>query len=376
MIIKDITLAFYVNICRGLFEKDKLMYSFLNTTSILRSAGFLDPLEWNFFLRGSPNDHSDQENKCDDLLTDKMWQNLYALEAEVHPNYKDITKSFEDPSDRKIWKNIMETENPQKIQLPPIYEDRLTSFQKVVLIKVLRESKLMLQAKVFVKQELGKVFIESPPFNLASCLADSLPSTPIIFVLTPGSDPIAALMALAKSKGMGDRLKSISLGQGQGPEAAAMMDEGARSGNWVCLQNCHLYTSWMPTLEKIQEQVDESQMNNDYRLWLTTFSSPSFPVPVLQSGIKLTNEPPKGLKANMKGTLTEVGEEIYESCEAKPREFKKLIFALAYFHAAILERRKYGAIGWNERYEWMNSDFDCSSAQLRLFLSEQPEVPY
>jgi len=55
-----------------------------------------------------------------------------------------------------------------------------------------------------------------------------------------------------------------------------------------------------------------------------------------------------------------MGEEMYEACEAKPREYKKMVFALAYFHAAILERRKYGPIGWNERYEWMNSDFECS----------------
>lgn len=254
--------------------------------------------------------------------------------------------------------------------MPPIYEDRLTSFQKFILIKVIRESKLLLQCKVFVKAELGRQYIESPPFDLAGSLQDSLPTTPIIFVLTPGSDPISNLMTLAKAKGMHDRLKSISLGQGQGPEAAALIDEGQRSGNWVCLQNCHLYTSWMPELEKIQERQDESMMNGDYRLWLTTFSSPAFPVPVLQSGIKLTNEPPKGLKANMLGTLNHIGEDAYESCEAKPREYKKLVFALAYFHAAILERRKYGAIGWNERYEWMNSDFDCSNMQLNMFVSE------
>jgi dynein heavy chain len=84
-----------------------------------------------------------------------------------------------------------------------------------------------------------------------------------------------------------------------------------------------------------------------------------FPVAVLQSGIKITNEPPKGLKANLKGTFNEVTTEDYESC-TKPREYKKMLFALAYFHAVILERRKYGAIGWNIPYEWMNSDFVCS----------------
>jgi dynein heavy chain len=100
-----------------------------------------------------------------------------------------------------------------------------------------------------------------------------------------------------------------------------------------------------------------------------------FPVPVLQSGIKITNEPPKGLKANLKGTFNEVVEEDYESC-TKPREYKKFLFALAYFHAVILERRKYGAIGWNIAYEWMNSDFLTSKIQLKMYLDEQPDTPY
>lgn len=79
----------------------------------------------------------------------------------------------------------------------------------------------------------------------------SIPTSPIIFVLTPGSAPIAQLRALAKSEGMLDRLKICSLGQGQGPEAVKLMDEGQKTGNWVCLENCHYYTSWMPELEKL-----------------------------------------------------------------------------------------------------------------------------
>mmetsp|Transcript_11708 Transcript_11708/g.17804 ORF Transcript_11708/g.17804 Transcript_11708/m.17804 type:complete len:142 (+) Transcript_11708:6407-6832(+) len=53
-----------------------------------------------------------------------------------------------------------------------------------------------------------------------------------------------------------------------------------------------------------------------------------------------------------------------------------MLFALAYFHAAILERRKYGAIGWNIPYEWMTSDFDTSKRQLKMYLEEQEVVPY
>jgi dynein heavy chain len=58
ILINDITRAFYFSICRGLFEKDKLLYSFLNATSILRRNGDIDLDEWNFFLRGSLTDYS------------------------------------------------------------------------------------------------------------------------------------------------------------------------------------------------------------------------------------------------------------------------------------------------------------------------------
>lgn len=116
-------------------------------------------------------------------------------------------------------------------------------------------------------------------------------------------------------------------------------------------------------------------MHPEYRLWLTSEPSNHFPVPVLQSGIKLTNEPPRGLRANLNRTFIDISEEDYESC-TKPKEYKKLLFALAYFHAAILERRKYGPIGWNIQYMWMNSDLETSKRQLKMYLDEQELVPY
>jgi dynein heavy chain len=62
-----------------------------------------------------------------------------------------------------------------------------------MLLKVLRSGKMIFGVKAFVKAELGPVYIESPPFDLEGCLADSSNITPIIFVLSPGADPIAYL---------------------------------------------------------------------------------------------------------------------------------------------------------------------------------------
>lgn len=51
-LIDNITRIIYTNISRGLFEKDKLIYSFLIITSILRNAKKIDEAVWNIFLRG------------------------------------------------------------------------------------------------------------------------------------------------------------------------------------------------------------------------------------------------------------------------------------------------------------------------------------
>ena len=61
----------------------------------------------------------------------------------------------------------------------------------------------------------------------------------------------------------------------------------------------------------------------------------------------------------MKGTFLSITDEEYNEC-TKPRPYKKLLFGLAFFHAIIQERRKYGAIGWNIPYSWMNSDLQVS----------------
>ena len=79
------------------------------------------------------------------------------------------------------------------------------------------------------------------PFDLQAGYDDSNCTTPLIFVLTPGADPMAALLKLATTMGM-DRKKfvAISLGQGQGPLAENAVAEAIDNGTWVCLQNCHL----------------------------------------------------------------------------------------------------------------------------------------
>lgn len=104
-------------------------------------------------------------------------------------------------------------------------------------------------------EQLGQEYIEPPPFDLKSCFEDSSAKTPLIFVLSTGSDPTKAFYNFAEFMGMRRRVEGISLGQGQGVIAAKLIESAMQSGHWVLLQNCHLASSWMPELERICEGI-------------------------------------------------------------------------------------------------------------------------
>jgi dynein heavy chain len=159
----------------------------------------------------------------------------------------------------------------------------------------------------------------------------------------------------------------ISLGQGQGPKALKMVAEAEKKGTWVLLQNCHLYTTFMPQLERMVQSFEENEktIHKEFRLFLTSMPADYFPVPVLQNGVKLTIEPPKGMRANiLRSFLPMTDEQLCGSGKLdaeKEKDWKRIQFGLKFFHAILQERRKFGPLGFNIRYEFNDSDLETST---------------
>lgn len=63
----------------------------------------------------------------------------------------------------------------------------------------------------------------------------------------------------------------------------------------------------------VQELIENpSKVNQDFRLFLSSMPLKSFPTFILQNSLKVTNEPPKGLRANMKRSLADMNVDFFE----------------------------------------------------------------
>ena len=370
-IIEFFTYSTYVNCCRSLFAKHKLMFSFLIYSRITQGDGKLDAAEYKYLLAGPTSVQCRHPNPAEQWLPANAWieiSNLAKLSA-----FLDLDADF--LGDMLLdFKKIYDSNQPQDEEVPEKWRS-WTQFQRTLVMRALRPDKCVQAIMKTVAEAYGEKFIEAPPFDLPAVYADSTATIPLIFVLSTGADPTAIFLKFAEEQGFGKKLDTISLGQGQGPLAERLMTDGQERGSWVLLQNCHLAVSWLPTLERTVDQFDPEMVHRDFRLWLTSMPSKDFPVSVLQDGAKMVNEPPKGLRTNVLASYLAVDQAYLDNCP-KLKEWRKLLFGLCFLHAVVQDRRKFGPLGWNILYEFATGDLDMCTQQLNLFLTDYEAIPW
>uniref|UniRef100_A0A8W4FHF7 Dynein axonemal heavy chain 17 n=1 Tax=Sus scrofa TaxID=9823 RepID=A0A8W4FHF7_PIG len=370
----EITYSVYVYTARGLFERDKLIFLAQVAFQVLSMKKELNPVELDFLLRFpfkagvvSPVDFLQRQAPSAPQALSEM------------DEFKNLDSDIEGSAKR--WKKLVESEAPEKEVFPKEWKNK-TALQKLCMVRCMRPDRMTYAVKNFVEEKMGSKFVEGRSVEFAKSYEESSPSTPVFFILSPGVDPLKDVEALGKKLGFtidNGKLHNVSLGQGQEVVAENALDEAAAKGHWVILQNIHLVARWLGTLDKKLERYSVGS-HEDYRVLISAEPAPSpeshiIPQGILENAIKITNEPPTGMHANLHKALDLFTQDTLEMC-TKEIEFKCILFALCYFHAVVAERRKFGAQGWNRSYPFNNGDLTISVNVLYNYLEANTKVPW
>ncbi|XP_075576162.1 dynein axonemal heavy chain 17 isoform X2 [Pelecanus crispus] len=370
----EITYSVYMYTARGLFERDKLIFLAQVAFQVLAIKKEVNPVELDFLLR-FPSKAGVVSPV--DFLQPQGWGGIKVL-SEME-EFKNLDSDIEGSAKR--WKKFVESEVPEKEVFPKEWKNK-TALQKLCMLRCMRPDRMSYAIRNFVEEKMGSKFVEGRSIELSKVYKESSPSTPLFFILSPGVDPLKDVEALGKKLSFtidNGRIHNVSLGQGQEAVAERALEVAAAQGHWVILQNIHLVARWLGTLEKMVEQYSLGS-HADYRVFMSAEPAPSpeahiIPQGLLENAIKITNEPPTGMYANLHKALDLFTQDTLEMC-SKEIEFKCILFALCYFHAVVAERRKFGTQGWNRSYPFNNGDLTISINVLYNYLEANPKVPW
>ncbi|KAM8956225.1 dynein axonemal heavy chain 9 isoform 2-T2 [Lycaon pictus] len=373
-LIDSITFSVYQYTTRGLFECDKLTYLAQLTFQILLVNQEIDASELDFLLR-SPGQTG--VTSPVGFLSHQAWGSIKALSS--MEGFYNLDRDIEGSA--KSWKKFVESECPEKEKFPQEWKNK-TALQRLCMMRAMRPDRMTYAIRDFVEEKLGSKYVAGRAPDFATSFEESGPATPMFFILSPGVDPLKDVENHGKKLGYtfnNRNFHNVSLGQGQEVVAEAALDLAAKKGHWVILQNIHLVAKWLGTLEKKLAEHSENS-HPELRVFISAEPAPSpeghiIPQGILENSIKITNEPPTGMHANLHKALDNFTQDTLEMC-SREMEFKSILFALCYFHGVVAERRKFGPQGWNRSYPFNTGDLTISVNVLYNFLEANTKVPY
>uniref|UniRef100_A0A7S1U3J4 Dynein heavy chain n=1 Tax=Phaeomonas parva TaxID=124430 RepID=A0A7S1U3J4_9STRA len=369
-IVDAMTYLVYRYINQGLYERDKIAFKLIVAMKIYVTAERLSGADVALLLKaGASLDISTAKPKPFTWMSDTAWLNTLAL-SEGNALFRSLPEDMS--RNETLWFEWYNSNEPENLAVPN-YEtrfgdDAIGAFYRTTLVRCLREDRTLLAAIKFIRQAeavevaggqklpaMGPKFVEPITDTVEGVYAEMDNQTPVIYLLSAGADPTDSIETLCRKKRK--EISAVSLGEGQEPIANRAISAAVVNGGWVLLQNCHLGLEFMDTMEDLLEKIKEN-LHADFRLFLTTEPHPKFPIALLQSCTKVTNEPPKGLRAGMLRSYTViVDQDRLERIETD--EWKKLLYALCFTHSIVQERRKFGPLGWCIPYEFNDGDLQA-----------------
>uniref|UniRef100_A0A8D3AF65 Dynein heavy chain 5 axonemal n=1 Tax=Scophthalmus maximus TaxID=52904 RepID=A0A8D3AF65_SCOMX len=357
-IISFLTFQVYCYTARGLYEEHKLLFTLLLALKIdLQDRNISHPEVLTFLKGGASLDLNSVEAKPRRWILDQTWLNLVQL-SDLPPFNQILTQVSQN---ERSWRAWFDNLAPEDATLPDGYGDKLDTFRKLLLIRSWCPDRTIAQAWRYISDSLGQQYAEGLVLDLDAMLTESDSRTPMVCLLSMGSDPTENIERLAKNKGVPCR--PISMGQGQEIHARRLLATSMVDGGWLLLQNCHLGLEFLDELLETVTDAEQENVHEGFRVWLTTDL-----VQLHQLFLNVPSFVHSGMKAGLKRTFSGVTQDQLEISN-RP-QWKPLLFAIAFLHTTVQERRKFGPLGWNIPYEFNQADFTSSIQFLQNHLDD------
>ena len=362
-IIEFVTFHVTCYMQRGLFERHKTIWVLMLAMKIQQVADKLSANYVGALLKGGGAlDPKAEKPKPHDWLPESVWMNCLAVSRTVQM-LRDLPDSLARDTTAAQWKAWYDHDQPETVPIPE-FNERLDSFEKMLVVRSMREDRTLLSVTDYIISSLGTQFMDSRPLDLKATSEEATERTPIVALLSMGSDPTGIISDLAKKKKK--QVLMISMGQGQEPAARKLMAQGVATGDWVLLQNCHLGLNFLVEVE--QYMIALSECEPSFRLWISAEPHPKFPIGLLQMSIKITNEAPAGVRAGLKGSYAWINQDMLDVV-TQP-QWRVMLYSLCFMHTIVQERRKFGPLGFNVPYEFNQSDLSACVQFMQNHLND------
>ena len=375
----NLRITIYTWVSRGLFQRDieifltAIVFQLLRRRVIGEDAGFSSE-HLNWLLRGGSGALPEEPNSIE-WLPDINWASCCSLGS--CSGFRNLVTDLQESAPRfREWFNLSVPET-EKLPLDWRELDK-KPFLKLLAVRALRPDRMVAALRTFISSSLpnGKDFVQcDAQLNsyqvLESLYEDSTPETPLYFILSPGVDIVSDVEALARKHEMeaGSTYFNISMGQGQDIIAMEKLETAHAQGHWVMLNNVHLMPKWLVKLQMTLDDMATDGSHEKFRLFLSSDPAKSIPISILDRSIKITNEPPAGLKANLKRSFRSFSKGDFEELEQKTRG---ILFGLCHFHSVMIERKTFGPKGFNMMYPFSIQDLLASAVVLRNYMESAP----